>query len=70
MEQVDQRGGILIERIENARAWHCLKELWLILYDSDFYNSRNTLLLQQPCEAGSITIPILQMKDLRRKEIK
>ena len=68
--KVDQRGGILVERIENAWAWHCLKKLWLILYDSHFYNSHITLLLQQSCEAGTTIIPILQMKDLRRKEIK
>lgn len=68
--KVDQTGGISMERIENAWAWHCLKGLWLILYNSHFYNSRNTLLLQQLCEAGSTVIPILQMKGFERKEIK
>lgn len=70
LEQSGSEGWHVARKDSECTAWHCLKELWLILYDSHFYNSRNTLLLQQPCEAGSIIIPILQMKDLRRKEIK
>jgi len=29
---VNQRGGILVERIENAWAWHCLKKLLRLVW--------------------------------------